>query len=109
MQIRAFKSEDARQILALSSHFNEIDFLAYRDRDVMTQKQLELTQKSIASNASNNFCRGIKRAFLGYLELSSEKKFISLKKMFIEAIAVLFNRKKRQGVGQLLMTKRSLV
>lgn len=29
MQIRAFKSEDARQILALSSRFNEIDFLAY--------------------------------------------------------------------------------
>lgn len=55
MQIRAFKSEDAPQILALSSRFNEIDFLAYRDRDVMTQEQLELTQKSIASNASNIF------------------------------------------------------
>ena len=53
MQITAFKSEDAPQIL--SSRFNEIDFLAYRDRDVMTQKQLELTQKSIASNASNIF------------------------------------------------------
>ena len=55
MQIRAFKSEHAPQILALSSLFNEIDFLAYRDRDVMMQKQLELIQKSIASNASNIF------------------------------------------------------
>lgn len=105
MQIRAFKSEDAPQILALSSRFNEIDFLAYRDLDVMTQKQLELAQKSIASNASNIFVAESNGHFLGYLEMSSKKDYFTQKEVaYIEAIAVLSTAEK-QGVGQLLMTK----
>lgn len=79
MKIRNFKKKDITKILELSSRFNEVDFLEYRDAEIMDKKQFELSQKSIETNSSNIFVADLNGDFLGYLEMSKEKDYFTQK------------------------------
>ena len=105
MKIRNFEKKDITKILELSSRFNEVDFLGYRDAEIMDKKQFELSQKSIETNSSNIFVADLNGDFLGYLEMSKEEDYFTQKDVaYIEAIAVSSDAE-GQGVGKLLLKK----
>lgn len=105
MKIRNAKKDDISNILELSVRFCEIDFLDYRDTEVMKERQKSLSEKSIETNFSNIYIAESDNKFLGYLEMSKEKDYFTQKDIaYIKAIAVNLNAE-RQGVGKQLMKK----
>ncbi|MFD1386349.1 GNAT family N-acetyltransferase [Oceanobacillus oncorhynchi subsp. oncorhynchi] len=105
MHIRPYHEKDKESIINLSTRFNDIPLMDYRNREIMEQKQLELAENSIESSESDIFVVENDGDFLGYIELIEDKDYFTNNAVaYISAIAVT-NLGEGKGVGKMLMEK----
>lgn len=105
MNIRKYQEKDKKHILNLSTRFNEIQFMEYRDRELMNQKQLELAKNALLTNRSDIFIAEDNKEFLGYLEIFKDTDYFTNQPIaYISAIAVTPTGEGK-GIGKKLMEK----
>lgn len=105
MIIRNYKDDDKKHILQLSLRFSDLEFLSYRDKEAMEQKQLDIAKEALNSNTSNIFVAVEDGEFIGYIELTEQKDYFTGEKQgYVSAIATSPNNEGK-GVGKKLMQK----